>query len=373
MKVICDRGALADALNLVGAVIVSRTPKPVLKCVKITADAESATLSLAGTDLEVGVRVSSPRVEIEQGGEALLPAETLTQIVRESLDPTLTIEMEEDAAHIRSADSRFKVFGQPIEDFPPVGRFTGEPDFELAASELHRLISQTIFATARESSRYAINGVLLEREGRKLAVVATDGRRLALARGECRKAKSDDEAGVRHSAIVPTKALTILLRLFTDAETTVRLRIAENQIFFASDDAVLTSNLVEGNFPPYRDVIPRDGDRKATLRSDLLASAVRRAALLTNEDSKGVRLAFGAEGLRLTSRAPEMGEAEVDVELAEYAGEPIEIGFNPQFITDALKVTDAEQVSIEMKAPNKPGVLRADSGFLYVIMPVNLQ
>src|SRR5690606_26307909 len=206
------------------------------------------------------------------------------------------------------------------------------------------------------------NGVLVEREGNKLSMVATDGHRLALARGACKSATNEPR-----SAIVPSKALNLLLRLFDDAEQTVRIQIVDNQILFATDQALLVSNLVEGNFPPYKDVIPKEGDKRASLATDVFASAVRRAALLTNEESKGVRMAFGPEGLTISSRAPEMGEAEVSVEVPEYAGDPIEIGFNPGYLLDALKVVDENQVQFEFKAPNKPGVLRTGPNFLYVV------
>ncbi|MFW6032691.1 MAG: DNA polymerase III subunit beta, partial [Phycisphaeraceae bacterium] len=224
-------------------------------------------------------------------------------------------------------------------------------------------------ATARENSRYAINGVLVEREGNKLAMVATDGHRLAVARGSCQSAGD----GETRSSIVPSKALNLLMRLFDDAEETVRVQHRENQILFATDRAVLVSNLVEGSFPPYKDVIPKEGDKRATLPTDVLVSAVRRAALLTNEESKGVRMSFSPDGLRLSSRAPEMGEAEINVAVPEYEGDPIEIGFNPTYVLDALKVIDAGEVQMELKAANKPGVLRTGPSFLYVVMPVNLQ
>lgn len=366
MKVICDRGALVESLNLVGGVIVSRTPKPALTCVKLTA--QEGGLTLLATDLEVAVRITTPRVEVQEAGEALIPADKLSQIVRESIDSTLTLSIEGDVAHITGQDSRFKVFGQPPADFPPLPDFTGDADFEISAADLHRLIAMTIFATARENSRYAINGVLVEREGNKLVVVATDGHRLAMARGSCKAATSETRA-----AIVPTKALNLLLRLFDDAEQTVKVKIVDNQILFATDEAMLSSNLVEGNFPPYKDVIPKDGDKKATLDTDVFISAVRRAALLTNEESKGVRMAFGESGLKLSSRAPEMGEAEIDVEVPEYVGDPIEIGFNPTYLLDALKVLDENRVQLEFKAGNKPGILRTGPNFLYVVMPVNLQ
>ncbi len=368
MKLICDRGTLVEAFNLASGVIVSRTPKPVLTCVKLTADAAARTLVLAATDMEASLRLTTAKVDIQEPGEALVPADKLSQIVRESVDPTLTISTEEQTVHVTGQDSHFKVYGYPVAEFPPIPTFEGQADFEVNAADLGRLIHQTIYATARENSRYAINGVLLERDGNKLVVVATDGHRLALARGDCKAREKD-----ARSAIVPTKALNMLLRLLDDGEQTVRVKLADNQILFATESAVLCSNLVEGNFPPYKDVIPRDSDRKATLHTDTLASAVRRAALLTNEESKGVKLGFATGGLKLSSRAPEMGEAEINVDLPKFEGEAIEIGFNPGYILDALKVIDSDQVQFEMRAPNKPGLLRTGPNFLYVIMPVNLQ
>ncbi len=369
MKAICDRAALTDLLNLVSPVAATRTPKEVLRCVKLTAN--DASLTLAATDLELAVWASTQRVEVNKPGEALVPADKLSQIVRESFDPTLTVELEKQTTHIRGEDAHFQIYGQSPSDFPPLPEFTGSPDFEIEASELHRIVTQTLFATARETSRYAINGVLVERESNKLTVVATDGRRLAMAKGTC-KTDSGNTAKTS-SAIVPTKALTMLLKMFGDPEQLVRVKLAENKILFATDEMLLASNLVEGNFPPYKDVLPRDSDKKATLDTESLTSAVRRAALLTNEESKGVRFAFSSDGLTLSSRAPEMGEAQINVPLPQYAGDPMEIGFNPQFILDALKVIDADQVQLELKAANKPGILRAGPDFLYVIMPVNLQ
>ncbi|MEX2212962.1 MAG: DNA polymerase III subunit beta [Phycisphaeraceae bacterium] len=366
MKVICDRAALVEALNLVSGVVVSRTPKPVLTCVKLAA--ADGTLTVQATDLEAAIRFSTARVDIQEPGEVLVPADKISQIVRESLDPTLTIETDGNETHIRGQDSHFKMYGYPVGDFPNVPEFTGDADFEVSAGQLSQLVHQTIYATARENSRYAINGVLLERDGNKLTVVATDGHRLAQARGECKGDKKTTK-----SAIVPTRALQQLLKLLSDAEEIVRVKIADNQILFATDYALLASNLVEGNFPPYKDVVPKDGDKKATIDTGALTSAVRRASLLTNEESKGVKLAFSKGKLKLTSRAPELGEAEIDVDLPGYEGDPIEIGFNPFYLLDALKVIPTEQVQIDMKASNKPGVVRTGQNFLYVVMPVNLQ
>lgn len=370
MKVICDRAALVDAVNLVGGVVSGRTPTPVLQCVKIVADANG--LTLIGTDLEVGLRLNIDQVDVQKKGEALIPGDKLNQIVRASDDPTLTIEVDGHTVHIRGADSHFKVYGYDPKEAPAVRDFgDARIDCEVSAGVLRNLINRTLFAAAAEHSRYAINGVLFERDGKKLRLVATDGRRLAVARGEC-KAKDG-----KSSCIIPTKALNLINKLIGDPEATVRIAIEDKQVLVAVGEgggaASLTSNLVEGAFPPFEDVIPRDSDKKVSFDAHTLSSAIRRAALLTNEESKGVRLSFADKSLTLTSRAPEMGEAEVHLDATSYEGEPLEIGFNPGFIVDALKVIDGKEVLIELKAPNKPGVLRTGNDFTYVIMPVNLQ
>lgn len=365
MKVICDRKAFADMLGAVYRVI-GRSSKPVLECVKIIT--EPGRLTLAATDSEASVRVFTARVEVQDAGEALIPADKLFQIVRESTDPTLSIETENDKAIIRGQDSRFELNGYPPAEYPPIPEFSGYRDFTILAGDLHRLIKQTIFATATENTRYAINGVFFERQKSKIGFVATDGRRLAMARGLCMPGNSEDNFAV----IVPTKALNLLLKLFTVPEKTVSVRIADNQVVFAGEDAVLASKLVEGNFPPYKDVIPRDGDKKATLATAAFASAVRRAALLASEESKGIRLSFKGKTLTLTSRAPEVGEAEINLEVPQYTGDPIDVGFNPQFLLDALKIADAEQIEFVMKGSKKPGLIRAGSDFDYVIMPVSI-
>jgi DNA polymerase-3 subunit beta len=145
------------------------------------------------------------------------------------------------------------------------------------------------------------------------------------------------------------------------------------QVGEANAGATLVSSVDERTFPPFEDVIPKEHDRRATCDASELGGAIRRASLLTNEESKGVRMSFGQRQLTLTSRAPEMGESEVRIDGIDYQGEPIDIAFNPTFIVDVLKVIDSEQVMIELKAPNKPGVIKVGADFTYVVMPVSLQ
>lgn len=365
MKVIAQTAALQEALNLAGSIVAMRTPKPVLECIKLVAEGD--TLTLLATDLEVGCRYQLSAVKVEEPGEALIPAARLTGIVRESsADQSLTLETDKDTTHVKGAGSHFKIFGYDPGEYPAVAEFPGKADFQIPAAVLTDMIGKTLFATAKAHSHYAISGVLWEASGKKLQLVATDGHRLAQAKGALDKTAASNAA-----AIVPAKLMNMIQRLADDADDKLEVTIEENQILVRSAQATLVSQLVQGNFPKYADVIPKDCNRKATINTAEFEHRVRQAALLTNEESRGIKLAFTADSVKLTSRAPETGEAEVECPIA-LEGEPMDIGFNPAFMIDAMKIIDTDDIVVEMNAPNKPAVIKAGSDFLYVIMPVEL-
>lgn len=367
MKVICNRGALLEALLVTGNVVAARTPKPALQCVKLSA--EGSELTVSATDLEVAIRYRDTQVEVSEAGDVLVPADKLRDIVRESMDDTLSIESAAEMVQVKGADSVFKIYTQPTDAFPPVPGYEGEADFQIPGGQLKQLIGQTIFAAAKESTRYAFNGVLLNVKGKRASLVSTDGRRLAEARGDLVGGGDDKEA---RRAIIPVKALSLIDRLIDDPEEPVGFQLKENQVIVHTPSATLTSSLVEGQFPPYEDVVPKDTDKKMTASAADFLSAIKRASLLTTEDSKGIRLAFNKKGLVLSSQAPGAGEATVNFP-CKFEGADIEIGFNPAFLIDALKVVAAEEVAFEMTASNRPGLLKGGPNFQYVIMPVNLQ
>lgn len=367
MKLICNRGALLEALNIAGNAIASRTPKPALLCVKLTAAEDK--LIVVATDLEVAIRYIDGQVQVEQQGEALVPLEKLREIVRESIDDTLALELTSEGLNIRGQDSHFRVFVQDPSTFPPVPEYEGEADIEVTAAQLKQLIGQTLFSVAKESTRYAFNGVLMNVKNKKLILVGTDGRRLAHAKGEMVSSKGESEGA---KAIVPQKTLSMIDKLLADGEEKVAIQFRENQICFHTPVASLTSNLVEGQFPPYEDVIPKESDKRMTAATAALLSAVKRASLLVTEDTKGVRFAFSKKGLVLTSRSPDAGESTINFP-CKFDGEDVEIGFNPTFLIEALKVADSDEVSVEMTQANRPGLLKSGTSYQYVIMPVNLQ
>ena len=367
MKVNFNTAALQEALSLVTSIVPSRTPKPILRCIKLVADKES--VKMCATDLEVGITFTISQVQVVKPGVAVLPADKFASIVRESVDETVSLEATDASCQIKGKDSFFTIYAHDVSQFPPTADFEGESAIEVGLPVLHTAIEQTLFATARESTRYAINGVLWELIDKKLLLVATDGRRLSRSRLELVSASSAGLGDRR--IIVPAKTMSLLARLTGTDKDLVAVKLVDNQIVFKCANAVISSSLVDGNFPKYEDIIPRDQSTKLTLNTVSVLSAVRRAALLTNEDSKGIKIAINKSGIVFTSRAPETGDAQIDMAL-DYNGAPIEIGFNPAFLLDVLKVIKTSEFDLELGQSDRPGVIKSGPNYLYVVMPINL-
>jgi DNA polymerase-3 subunit beta len=365
MKVKFNRTALQEALTLVTGVIPSRTPKPILQCLHIATEEDSVRIS--ATDLEVGITCLVRQVEIESHGNIVVPADKLSSIVRESFDDVIALEATESAVYLVGSDSRFTIYSHDPDQYPVVPGFEGEADIEVKLDRLQDGIEQTVFAAAKESTRYALNGILWEVHGKKLSLIATDGRRLAKAVVSLEKAATLPEGRI----IVPAKTMNLLDKIPMRDGGSVSVRFVNNQIVLGCETVVISSNLVEGNFPKYEDIIPKDYTKKLTLPTDAVLSAVRRAALLANEDSKGIKLALDKGSLIFTSRAPETGDAQIDMDI-EYNEEPMEIGFNPQFLVDVMRVIKEDTFELHLGQSDRPGLIKSGSSFLYIVMPVNL-
>ncbi len=370
MKGIFTRQELHEAVGAVTTLTGGRTTRPILGCVRLAV--AGGQLELGSTDGEAALRVSVPALSADEPGVAVVPADRFSGIIRELDDVEVQIEADDRACTIRGHGSSFKIYVSNPADFPPLPEPAEEPDLTIDGNELRELIRLTIYAAARETSRYAINGVLWEKRGQKLYLVATDGRRLARAGGQRVEGRSGD-----FEAIVPARSLNVFEKVFTPPrgadDWSVGVQFAPNQVVLQSGPRVLSTVLVEGRFPRYQEVIPTDAERIAKLEREAFLAAVRRAALLTTEESRAVRLAFGEGPLVISSQAPEQGEARVEVPV-EYEGDPIEIGFNPLFLQDCLRAIPYDEVVFELKDAFQPGLLRgADRDeFLYVVMPVSL-
>ena len=367
MKVDFNRAALAEALGLLTSVVPSRTPKPILRCVQINASEKD--VRICATDLEVGINYLISEVKVEQTGEVVVPADRLAAIVRESVDEVLSMEAEEGLCKITGADSHFTIYGHDSGQYPAVPSIGDGADIEIGLGTLKAGIEQCLFATAKESSRYALNGVLWEIKGKKLSLVATDGRRLVRCRVNLDNSPSAEVT--KQKIIVPAKTMSLLDKIGSGDKDVVSIKLIDNQILISCSNVVISSNLVEGNFPKYEEIIPTDSDKKLKLSTEAALSAVRRSALLTSEESRGIKLSISKKSLVFSGRAPETGDAQIDMGI-DYKGEPIEIGFNPQFLIDVLRVIQAPEFELELGQSDRPGLIKSGPNFLYVLMPINL-
>lgn len=366
MEVVVKREALSEGFTFAQAVATTRTTRPVLQNALLSASEDGLVIS--ATDMEIGLtwKIPAEHCEVAKQGTVLLPAGRMAQITRSIEAQEITIKETDKVCVVSGGRSVFDVMTERVEDFPAIPELPQEAALEIDAAKFAGMTKKTIFAAARESTRYALNGVHMEVANGVLEMVATDGRRMALV-----KEKVDKKVEMP-AAIVPQKALAQVERLRTDeGGKKIAVYIRERQVFFAAEQGTIVSRLVEGHFPPYGDVIPKESDKKATISREELLSAMRQAAIMTSEDSKSVLLAFSGSELTVTGRAPDEGRGEVKVDVA-YEGEPVEIRFNPQFLIDALTASDSDRVTIEMKEASSPAVVKDGTGFLYVIMPIHI-
>ena len=365
MKLICDRAVLSTAVQLAQQAVATRAAVPALSCIKLTA--KDGRLTLQAADKDIALEVPVAAVEVKEPGEALVPARKLSEVVSECEGATVSFEVAKHALTIKAERMKFSILGFDPKEFPSPKDPATKPEFSVTAETLRRLIVRSVFAAATESTRYAMGGIFVERKGKRLRLVATDGKRLVVTRGDCTGGEGDTVA------IVPTKAMNLLQRLASQPDDAVQVARLDGRLAFTVGEGPeasrLTTSLIEGTFPPFEDVIPKEHDRKVTCDVQQLLASVRRAGILTTEQSKGVKLGFNATELKISGSSPDVGEAEISMPLEGFQGQPIDIIFNPGYITEALKLVDSPDITLEMKAPNKPGVFRVGQEFTYVIMP----
>lgn len=357
------REVLAEAFSTAQAIATTRSTRPVLQNLLLSATKQGVEIS--ATDMEIGLKLRLPveDCEVKKEGQALISASRVAQIARIVESEMITITRRESSCVVKAGRSVFDVVMENVEDFPQIADAPATSAIEIEAGKFASMTKKTVFAAAREATRYSLNGVHIETKDGNLEMVATDGRRLALV-----KEKVGKDVKLP-AAIVPQKAIAFVDRLRNDGEAKFGIAIADRQIFFSGPRGTLVSRLVEGHFPPYSEVIPRDTNRKAVIGREAFLSVMRQSLLMTSEESKSALLSFTAGELLVTSRAPDEGSSEVRADV-KYDGQPIEIRFNPQFIVDALTVSDSEEVSVEMKEPSTPAVIKDGTGFVYVVMPI---
>jgi DNA polymerase-3 subunit beta len=368
MKALCNREGLLAAFGMVSGVVPARSPKPILQNIKLVADGDEGS-TLMATDLEVGIRHRVLGMKVEEPGAVILPTARFGSILRTSADPELAVEAGDDRLTVRGLRAEFSLPAEDATLYPEVPDFAATSYHVVAAADLRKLIRRTIFATDVESTRYALGGVLVELTDETITMVGTDGRRLARMSAPA-EAENGAPAPIG-SPVVPVKALKLIERNLDDGDPPVHIAIqGTTAVLIRTERAVIYSRLVEGRFPRYQDVFPANVEVKIRLDAGPLRLAVEQASIVTSEESRGVDFSFGNGVLKLSSQAADVGSSHVELPIA-YEGKPVEITFDPRYLTDALKtLEDTAAVTAELIDAKNAAVFKTDDSYTYVVMPL---
>lgn len=372
MKITCNRRVLHEALQHVSRVVSGRTTLPILSNVLL--EATEGELRLVAYDMEIGAQ-STVVIQAEEAGALTVPARVLVDVVASLPDATVEMETEDRSLlGLSCGRSQYTIHGLPAEEYPALPEVTGDTAFEVSQAGMRDLIRGTIFAASRDETRAILTGVLLEREGQTLKMVATDSYRLGVKTAAADQVKllGGEDAW---QAIVPARALQELNRMLEPGaeETPVKVRAGEQQVRFEIGPYVLVSRLIEGQFPNYGRLISEEADRTLTVDREDLLGAIKRAAIVARAEAS--KLVFRAqEGLlTISAESGDVGRAHEEL-AATLEGEEMEVAFNAEYLTDVLGVMESDSIVWRLSGPLSPGVMKGadDPDYVYVVMPMQL-
>ncbi|MDD5704475.1 MAG: DNA polymerase III subunit beta [Kiritimatiellae bacterium] len=363
MKFTIARAKLLDALQKVQNVVAARSTLQILANCMIRA--EGGKLTITTTDLDISVRCEVEARDIQEGATTL-PVRRLVGIVREL--PEQDIEMnvsEEDQASVQCGSTFFKIVGLPMRDFPPVPAAEGSACYRIDSGAFREMLRKTSYAVSLDETRRVLTGVLLAFKEGKLTMVATDGRRLALVEHEV-EFPPEAEAEL----ILPSKAVNELMHILRE-DGDLSIYAQKGQAVFSSGEATLSTKLVDGVYPNYRQVIPTGCDERVVVMREELLTALRRVSLVTTDKSNATKLTFNNNQLTVSTQTPEIGEARESLPI-KYGGKEISVIFNPEYVMDPLRNLDSDEIFIEMSNGHSPALVKCNLPFLYVLMPLRV-
>ncbi len=368
MNFTITRQNLHSGLAAVSASIPSKTTLPVLSNILFEAGDDGVRIS--GTDLDVSVRVKMP-ADVKEGGSLTAPGKKLQEITRELPDQPVEVSTRGDQIELKCGRSHFKLNGLPSEEFPTLPEINFDEGWQIKGEELHGLIHHTSFAVSTEESRPILNGVLWELRDGEMTMVATNGHRLA------RMSVPVVSSGAPSADfIVPPAALQQVQRLFKDDDELLVARNG-NHLGFRSGSHEVFSRMIEGTYPNYEQVIPKDNDKAAVIEKKGFESAVRRMAVVASDQTHRIRLKFESGRVHLNVLTPDLGEGHDELEVG-YEGEELEIGFNANYLLEVLRYMPTEAVKVTFKAPERATTIEPVSeddeamSYLCLVMPLRL-
>ncbi len=376
MKFTINRDHFANGLAQVLNVVGTKASMPILSNVLI--EAEDGQIALTTTNLDLGIRCRI-KAEVTEPGSLTLPVRKLASIVRElpKLEVQLEVAQDSDQAKLTSGGSLFRIMGIARDEFPPLPAFAEGRTFTLGQETLQTMLKSVSYAMSGDEQRYILNGVYFNFEDGKLSMVATDGRRLAVIGNEIET--TEENSG---SLILPAKTVQELQRLLGQGED-AKVAFNERQVAFELavsedseaagliDNIYLVSKIVEGNYPNYRQVIPKETEHRIKVERELLQECVHRASLVTSDKNNLVKFKISENLLEISGQSSEYGESRETMAIA-YSGPEVTVAFNPGFLMEPLKALDKDEVFFEFKDEFSPGVYKTLDDFLCVVMPLRL-
>lgn len=364
MKVVCDREQLREGLAIVNSVVPAKSPKPVLENVCFVAVDDA--LELLGTDYEASIRYRIEGVDVQEPGPAVIPARVALDFVRDLSGDSVTLATKDGNCLITSGADTCELVTVDPDEFPVISRFEGTPTVSMQGGTFVKLVNQTAFAAAREPGRYAMHGVLTEIENDTLKLVATDGRRLALA-----STPVDAGPDTPEPAIVPTKGMQLFCRVISDPLDQIQLHFGSNQLGLKTKNAEIFARLIDGEFPRYSQVVPVEATNTMEADRDLFGRKLRLVANVTGDEARAVRLKLSKGQLELFGQSAGRGEATAHMEV-DFKGKSAEIAFNPDYVIDGLKSCDLDQIRLEFNEKTSPGKFCLGENYVYIVMPITV-
>ncbi len=363
MKIDVSKNVLLKGITAVQNAISMRSALPILS--NILLETLKDSLSIVGTDLDIGIIVTIP-VNITTPGSITVPAKRFMDIIKELPEAGVSISVKKNnMAHITCENVQFKIMGIPKDEFPKLPELKDKDMIKISQALFKSMLNMTSFAMSRDETRYMLNSVYMVIQKNLLNMVATDGRRLALIEREISLEKN-----IEKKLIVPAKTIQELIRNLKE-DGDLQISFGENQVMFNLGDTVIISRLIEGEFPNYEQVIPKEVKDKVIVDREKLLLATKRISLLATQDSQAIKIDIEKDKMVISKHSPDIGEATEEIAV-NYDGSPLSIGFNPNYIMDVLKNLNAQAIEFELQDPEKPGVIRTKEKYVYVVLPMQL-
>jgi len=364
VKITCAKEELTQALSVVGRAVSTRATVQVLGGVLLRAS--DGRMELSATDMELSLRLSV-EAQVEGGGAVVAPGRLLVDLARLLPENEVVLEHrpEQGVLEVICGPASYKLNTYSAEDFPKLPEVEGAQTFDVDASAFLETVSRVARAASRDESRPVLTGVLVRFEGGKLIMAATDSYRMSVKETEL-----SGGAAAELEAIVPARALTELSRIAQDSGE-LQIGVQENHVVFGAGDVWLTTRRIDGQFPNYKQLLPETFEHEVALPREEFLEVVRRASVMAQRNSP-LRLRFAEGEVTVSAQTQDVGEAKESLPVP-FSGEPLEIGFNPDFLRDGLESVESEEVALRLISPLRPGLLHSDAeDFSYLIMPIRL-